>query len=65
MDLDTLAYAVRELKKDVKEIKEDVKSLMLFMAVKKAEDKRATMVISGIISFVVSIAAAVAVKFLG
>lgn len=55
MDNDTLAYALKEVKEDVKEVKKDVKSLMLFMAVEKAKQKRSTVLVSGMISLFVAL----------
>lgn len=65
MDLKTVVYAVNEVKKDVEEVKNDVKTLMVFMAVKKAEDKRVTIYTSSAISIAVGIIIAVASKYLG
>lgn len=54
-DHDSPCYAVRELHGDVKEIKKDVKSLMIFMAVEKAFQKRRTYIISFLVSLVISL----------
>lgn len=59
MDPETVAYAIKELKEDVGEIKKDVKSLMLFMAVTKANErhtgKHEAIRVSAIVSLTISI----------
>ncbi len=46
---------IKKIEEDINEIKHDVKSLMLFMAVQQAENKKRSMFASGFISFCVSV----------
>lgn len=55
---------VKELKQDLKEVKQDVKTLMEWYAVEKANNKRKTVYVSGIVSVAVGIIGSIVRHFI-